>query len=102
MYAVIKTGGKQYRVQKGDVIAVELLPGNEGDEVKFNDVLLMSDGTKTQVGEPSLKGVSVVGKMLGVLQGPKLTSVKYKKRKNQRRKWGHRQDYAQVEITQIA
>ena len=103
MYAVIKTGGKQYRVKQGDVIDIELLGNEPGEEVKFEEVLMFSDGEKVKFGEPAgIKGVSVVGKLRGVVRGPKVTSVKYKKRKNQRKKWGHRQSYSQVEITNIS
>jgi large subunit ribosomal protein L21 len=101
MYAVIKSGSKQYRVKKGDVIDVELLSSEVGQEVVFEDVLFFNDGKASKVGGPSIKGLSVKGKMLGIVRGPKVTSIKYKQRKNQRKKWGHRQGYAQVEITNI-
>lgn len=98
-YAIIESGGKQYRVEPGKVIDIELLEAQEGD-VTFKEVLFVHGGS-TQVGLPFVKGAVVKGKILGPVRGPKVVSYKYKKRKNYRRKVGHRQDYLRVEITGI-
>ncbi len=102
MYAIIRTGSKQYRVAKGDVIDVELLGSEPGDDVLFKDVLFLQTGTVSKVGAPTVTGCVVRGKMVGVVQGPKVFAMKYKRRKNYHRKVGHRQQYARVEITDIA
>ncbi|MBQ6595565.1 MAG: 50S ribosomal protein L21 [Clostridia bacterium] len=100
MYAVIKTGGKQYRVQQGDVIYVEKLDCNADDTVQF-DALLLSDGDETKVGTPVVEGVTVEGKVLAQVKGQKIVVFKYKAKKNERKKQGHRQPYTKVEITAI-
>jgi len=102
MYAIIKTGGKQYRVQQGDILDVELLEAGKGEEIEFAEVLFFSDGSATQVGSPLLSGVTVKGKILGCVHGEKITAVKYRPRHNERRKFGHRQKGTRVEITAIA
>ncbi len=107
MYAVIETGGKQYRVQPGDVIDVERLPGvaaNESDEqqqVVFDRVLLVGDGGDVKVGQPVVEGAQVSGVFLKPVRGPKVTVFKMKRRKGYRRKTGHRQDLHRVEIKDI-
>jgi len=102
MYAIIQTGSKQYKVKKDDVINVELLDAAVGSAVEFNDVLFVqnANGT-TSVGKPTVQGCSVKGQFVAFSKGPKVTSVKYKKRKNSYRKFGHRQHYSQVKITDI-
>lgn len=102
MYAVIQTGGKQYKVQKGDVIDVELLFQEEGSFVEFSDVLLVADGQMTKVCEPTVKGFVVKGQVLGEAAGPKIDALTYKKRKGIRRHFGHRQKYSRVEIKEIS
>jgi large subunit ribosomal protein L21 len=102
MYAIIQTGGKQYRVEKGDVIDVELLGVDNGSQVEFKDVLLVQDGTVTTVGAPTVEHFIVRGELLNEVKGPKVVAFKYKRRKNYRRKVGHRQRYARVKITEIA
>ncbi len=101
MYAIIKTGGKQYRVSKGDVIEVELLSDTEDNLVQFDQVLFLNDGNKIEVGKPTVAGCQVKGELLGNTLGPKVIAFKYKRRKNYRRKVGHRQKYAKVKITDI-
>ena len=103
MYAVIETGGKQYRVQPGDIIDVELLPAvtEEEPEVVFDRVLLVGDGGDLQVGDPVVEGAQVHGERLRELRGPKVTIFKMKRRKGYRRKNGHRQDLLQVRIKDI-
>ena len=100
MYAIIQTGGKQYRVEKGDVIQVELL-GQDGGAVEFREVLLVNDGNVTKVGNGASGHMIVRGELLGEAKGPKVIAFKYKRRKNYRRKVGHRQRYACVKITDI-
>ena len=102
MQAIIRSGNKQYRVKKGDVIHVELLQQNPGDAVEFHDVLYLTDGTGiSRIGTPNVKGCIVKGQYLAQVKGPKITAIKYKQRKNQVRKFGHRQKYAQVRILDI-
>lgn len=101
MYAIIRTGGKQYRVKKGDVILVEKLALEQGSTVEFSDVLFISDENSFLVGAPVVPGKVVRGKLMGMIKGPKVKSVKYTPRGNQRRKIGHSQPYSQVEITEI-
>jgi large subunit ribosomal protein L21 len=101
MYAVIQTGGKQYRVAPGEEIKVEKLNGNVGDEVYFDTVLLVSKDDAVAVGKPVLKDTRVVGKITSNSRGPKIVVFKYKRRKGYRRKQGHRQDYTGVKILDI-
>lgn len=101
-YAIIKTGGKQYKVAENDVIYIELLKDVEGGTVEFPEVLFCHDGEKPRVGLPHVEGCSVKGEILGEAKGPKVYPFKYKKRKNQRIKKGHRQRYQEVRITEIA
>lgn len=99
MYAIIKTGGKQYKVKKGDVIDVELLSTESGEQVEFRDVLLVNDGDNSFVGGPLLSDYFVTGKLLDTIKGPKINSLKYKP--TQYKRFGHRQKYARVEIQDI-
>jgi large subunit ribosomal protein L21 len=100
MYAVFKTGGKQYRVAQGDHVRVEKVPGNVGDAVAFNDVLLVA-GETVKLGKPLVGGAKVEAKIVSQGLGPKLVVFKFKRRKNFRRKTGHRQPYTALEITNI-
>jgi large subunit ribosomal protein L21 len=101
MYAVIRTGGKQYRVKAGEVLFVERLGAESGDYV-FNDVLLVSDGgTAVRVGTPTVAGASVAATILGEGKAKKILVFKKKKRKGYRRKRGHRQMFARVRIDAI-
>ncbi len=101
MYAIIKTGGKQYRVKQGDVIDVELLGVEPSNTVEFNEVLFVSDAGSPVVGAPTVLGCVVKGEILGEVKGDKVIAFKYKRRKNYHRKIGHRQKYSQVKITEI-
>lgn len=100
MYAVIKTGGKQYRVSKGDSLRVEKLPGNVGDAVTFDQVLLVG-GEALKLGKPLVGGAKVEAKITGQGLGKKLIVFKFRRRKNYRRKNGHRQPYTALEILNI-
>ena len=101
MYAIIETGGKQYRVQKGDVIDVELLDTSAQGIVDFSHVLFVNDGTAIKVGNPYVKAGLVRAEFLQEIKGPKEIAFKYKRRKRIRRKVGHRQRYSRIKITEI-
>ncbi|HEY4122781.1 MAG TPA: 50S ribosomal protein L21 [Byssovorax sp.] len=100
MYAVIKTGGKQYRVSEGQKLRVEKLPGAAGDKLTFGEVLLLG-GDAPKVGQPFVKGASVAAEITGQGRGPKLVVFKFRRRKNYRRKNGHRQPFTELRITGI-
>jgi large subunit ribosomal protein L21 len=101
MYAVIRTGGKQYRVAPEDVIEVEKISGEEGAVVQFSDVLIVGGEGAPKVGAPTLTGASVAGQVLAQKRAPKILVFKKKRRKNYRRTHGHRQNLTQVRITEI-
>lgn len=101
MFAVIKTGGKQYKVAAEDVITIERLPGEAGETIVFNEVLLVQDGAATQIGAPLVSGACVAGTLVEQARGPKVISFKKRRRQNSRRKRGHRQDLTVVKITDI-
>jgi len=101
MYAVIKTGGKQYKVAKNDVILVEKLPGEAGAEVELDEVLLVGDDKGQTVGSPLVDGAQVVATVLEQTRGDKIIVFKKKRRQNYRRKAGHRQDLTALKITDI-
>ena len=100
MYAIIATGGKQYRVSEGDVIYIEKIDAQVDSTVSF-DVLLMGNDGDVKIGTPVFEGVKVEGKVVGQIRGEKIVVYKYKSKKNYRRKQGHRQPYTKVEITKI-
>ena len=100
MYAIIATGGKQYRVSEGDVIYIEKIDAHVDSTVSF-DVLLVGNEGDVKVGTPVVEGVKVEGKVVGQIRGEKIIVFKYKSKKNYRRKQGHRQPYTKVEITKI-
>ena len=101
MYAIIKTGGKQYRVEEGDILDVELL-GSDRSTVTFDNVLLVHDGNAHQVGLPIVPKCVVHAELIGETKGPKVIAYKFKPCKNSRRTVGHRQRYSRVKITKIA
>ena len=101
MYAIIKTGGKQFKVQEGDVIYIEKLAASEGDVVEFSDVLMVSKDNGLVVGEPFVDGAKVTGKVEKHGRGTKILVYKYKAKKNYRRKQGHRQPFTKVTIEKI-
>ena len=101
MYAVIQTGGKQYRVQAGDTLVVESLPGNAGDAVEFGEVLLVSDDDSVAVGRPLVSGARVTGSIVEQGRDEKVIVYKFQRRKNYRRKYGHRQGYTSVKIDNV-
>jgi large subunit ribosomal protein L21 len=101
MFAVIKTGGKQYRVATGDTITVEKLTGEPGEIIAFEQVLMLVNGATTEIGAPSVAGVTVAGELVEQTRGAKVIAFKKRRRKNSRRKRGHRQDLTIVKITEI-
>lgn len=100
MYAVIRTGGKQERVEEGQTLAVERLGVPEGDEVTFEPVLVV-DGATVLARPEQLAGARVSARVVGEAKGPKIRGFTYKNKSNQRRRWGHRQHYSVIEITDI-
>jgi large subunit ribosomal protein L21 len=101
MYAVIKTGGKQYRVAEGQTLKVEKLPLESGAAVEFDQVLMVADGEQVSVGTPYLEGGKVTGTVKNHGRAKKIEVVKFRRRKHHRKQMGHRQYYTEVEITGI-
>ena len=101
MYAVVKTGGKQYRVSKDDILKVERLPGDAGDVITLDDVLVVGDGKNVTLGEPKVAGAAVAAEILEQGRGPKITIFKKRRRQNYRRKKGHRQLLTVLKVTDI-
>jgi large subunit ribosomal protein L21 len=101
MYAVIQTGGKQYRVEEGDRLRVEKLDSAPGDNVTFDQVLMVADGDDVKIGQPVLDGASVTGEVVEHGRGQKLKIVKFRRRKHSRRTHGHRQWFSEVKITGV-
>ncbi len=101
MYAVVTTGGKQYKVQEGDILRIEKIPGEVGSPVTFDQVLLYSDGENLDIGKPMLDNISVKGRIVEQDRSKKIIVFKYKRRKRYRRKRGHRQYYTAVKVDRI-
>jgi len=101
MYAVIKTGGKQYRVSQDDILKVEKLDGDNGSTIEFSDVLMVGEGDSVKVGAPFVSGAKVTAELVEQARGPKVIAFKKRRRKNSRRKKGHRQDLTVLRITGI-
>jgi large subunit ribosomal protein L21 len=101
MYAVFKTGGKQYRAGKGDTVKIEKLSAAEGDSVEFDQVLLVGEGDNVKIGAPLVSGSKVKAKVLIQAKDKKVDVIKFKRRQNYRRTHGHRQHFTLVEITGI-
>ena len=102
MYALVKTGGKQYRVSKDDTILVERIAAEEGAEVILNDIVMLSDGDKITIGTPMVDGAAVSATVVRQTRGPKIIIFRRKRRKNHRRTQGHRQDLTLLKINDIA
>ncbi|KTC97856.1 50S ribosomal protein L21 [Legionella taurinensis] len=102
MYAVIKTGGKQYRVKEGDILKLEMLPGDVGSEISFADVLMLADGDKFTYGAPLVKKAVVKAEVLDHGRHKKVKIIKFRRRKHHMKQMGHRQYYTQVKITAIS
>lgn len=101
MYAIVKSGGKQYRVSEGDEIDVELQSAAAGDTVELKDVFLVNDGKQTIIGNPVVEGYAVSAEVVGETLGPKIHSVKFKQRHVSKRKIGHRQHYTRLKVKAI-
>lgn len=101
MYAIIETGGKQYKVEEGNTILVEKIKGNDGDLVKFDKILLISNDGQLKVGKPLVEGAAVEGTIVEQGKSKKIIVFKYKAKKDYRRKQGHRQPYTKVRIDKI-
>ena len=101
MYAVIKTGGKQYRVEQGDTLRVERLTAAEGEQVEIDDVLLIADGDDIKVGTPKVEGSKVEARVRSHGRGDKIDVIKFRRRKHHQKRTGHRQDFTELEITGI-
>lgn len=101
MYAVIKTGGKQYRVAQNDLVEIERLPGDKGTTIEFAEVLMLGGDGAARIGTPFIAGAKVTAELVDQTRGPKLIAFKKRRRKNSRRKRGHRQELTTVKIKSI-
>jgi large subunit ribosomal protein L21 len=101
MYAVVNTGGKQYKVQKGETLRIEKIPGEVGSSVTFDKVLMVADGENIRVGQPVLENVAVQAQIVEQDKAKKILIFKYKRRKRYRRKNGHRQPFTAIRINGI-
>ena len=101
MFAVLNTGGKQYKLSQGDFIQVEKLESNTGDTITLDQVLMVGEGENVEVGSPFVSGCKVIGEVVAQGKGSKIIVFKKKRRKNYRRKNGHRQLFTQLKITEI-
>ena len=102
MYAVVKTGGKQYRVEKEDVVLVEKLDANDGDQVVLDNILMIGEGKKVTLGSPLVNDAAVMAQVIRQTRGPKITMIYKRRRKNSRRKQGHKQNLTLLKIIDIA
>ncbi len=101
MYAVVETGGKQYKVSAGDTVDVEKLPYEVGEKIELDRVLLVADGDEVRVGQPTVEGAKVLATVTDQVKGPKIIVFKYKPKERYRRKKGHRQAYSRLMIDEI-
>lgn len=101
MYAIVSTGGKQYKVREGEILRIEKIPGEVGSPVSFDQVLMVGDGESVSIGRPSLEGAAVTARIVEQGKANKLIVFKYKRRKRYRRKQGHRQSFTAVKIDAI-
>jgi len=102
MYAVVKTGGKEYRISQGDLIRVEKVEGKAGDQVTMKDILMVSHEGQVQVGNPLLANAVITGEIVQQVKGKKVLTYKMKRRKNYRRTKGHRQTYTYIRVNDIS
>ncbi|WP_456431020.1 50S ribosomal protein L21 [Thermosulfuriphilus sp.] len=101
MYAIVRTGGKQYKVAPGEVIKVEKLPGEVGESVELTEILLVAEGEEVKIGQPLLESVRIKATILEQGRHPKVVVFKKKRRKNYKKKYGHRQPYTALKIEEI-
>lgn len=102
MYAIVATGGKQYRVKEGEKLRVEKLSAEEGDKIKLDQVLLVGEGKDVKIGAPYVKGAKVTATVVANGRGDKVKIIKFRRRKHYRKQAGHRQSYTEIEITGIS
>ena len=102
MYAIVATGGKQYKVREGEVLRIEKIPGEVGSPISFDQVLMVGDGDSVSIGRPALDGAAVTARIVEQGKADKLIVFKYKRRKRYRRKQGHRQSFTAVKIDAIS
>lgn len=102
MYAVIKTGGKQYRVTEGETLRIERLTADEGDSVEFDEVLMVGEGDTVKIGTPRVEGGKVTATIKAHGRGKKVEIIKFRRRKHHMKRMGHRQDFTEVKITGIS
>ncbi len=102
MYAIVKTGGKQFKAEKDAVLIIEKIEGEPGTAVEFGEVLLLADGDSHTVGAPFVSGVKVTGEIVRQGKGAKIDAFNYKAKKNERKRWGHRQPQTHVRITEVS
>jgi large subunit ribosomal protein L21 len=101
MYAIVADSGKQFRVEEGQRLEIDFRDAKQGDTIQFDKVLAISEDGNTRIGKPTVEGASVIAEVLGISQGQKLVVQKFRRRKNSRRKTGHRQMYTEVKIQKI-
>ena len=101
MYVIVQTGGKQFKAEKDGVLIVEKLEGDAGAKIELGEVLAVFDGDKVTVGSPFVKGAKVRGEIIRQCKGPKIEAFNYKAKKNERKRWGHRQPQTHVRITEV-
>jgi large subunit ribosomal protein L21 len=101
MYAIVKTGGKQFRAEKDEVLIVEKLEGEPGSNVELTEVLMVCDGDKVNSGSPFVKGAKVRAEIVRQTKGKKIVGFNYKAKKNERKRWGHRQPETHIRVTEI-
>ncbi|VAW70812.1 LSU ribosomal protein L21p [hydrothermal vent metagenome] len=101
MYAVVKTGGKQYKVTQGQYLKVEKLEGNEGDTIELNQILMIADGDKLKIGSPMLDGGKITATIKSHGRHKKVEIMKFRRRKHHQKRTGHRQYYTEIEVTAI-
>lgn len=101
MFAIVKTGGKQYKAAKDDILIIEKLEGEAGTSVEFSEVVLLNTAKAVKVGSPFIKGAKVRGEIVRQDKGPKINAFNYKPKKNERKRWGHRQPRTHVRILEV-
>lgn len=101
MYAIVKTGGKQFKAAKDEVLIIEKLEGEPGTKVTLDEVVMIADGSNFKVGSPLVKGARVMGEIIRQGKGPKINAFNYKPKKNERKRWGHRQPQTHLKVTSI-
>ena len=101
MYAVVETGGKQYKVAPGDILDVDRTPGEKGSEIRLDKVLVLCDEQGTRLGTPYVEGAQVVARIVGQVHGPRIVGFKYRPKTRWRRQWGHRQPMTRIRIESL-